>query len=229
MRTDPRCPSCDGKVSSAATWCMHCGADFEAPVDANADGDGEMTVSRERETAGGATAATGRDAATTERGVDRGRASAEERDRSGQSGAELSRDSSDPVEAFASAAGSEVPWWAAPLVGLIATSEARRWGLVVAATVGVFAVLLDALPTATVPTLTSLALAGYLATRWNARETVAAAATGSGVAVIGATATTAAWSAVNGSVAAATDLLSGATPALVLAAVLVAAGRRIEP
>jgi hypothetical protein len=204
---------------------MHCGADFEAPVDANADGDGEMTVSRERETAGGATAATGRDAATT----DQARASAEERDRSGQSGAELSRDSSDPVEAFASAAGSEVPWWAAPLVGLIATSEARRWGLVVAATVGVFAVLLDALPTATVPTLTSLALAGYLATRWNTRETVAAAATGSGVAVIGATAMTAAWSAVNGSVAAATDLLSGATPALVLAAVLVAAGRRVEP
>ncbi|MFC6864011.1 zinc ribbon domain-containing protein [Halomicroarcula sp. GCM10025817] len=34
MRPDPRCPHCNEKVSSTATWCMHCGADFEEPVDA---------------------------------------------------------------------------------------------------------------------------------------------------------------------------------------------------
>jgi len=33
MASDPRCPRCDGKVSARATWCMHCGADFEVPGD----------------------------------------------------------------------------------------------------------------------------------------------------------------------------------------------------
>lgn len=33
MRADPRCPSCDGKVSASADWCMHCGREFDAPVD----------------------------------------------------------------------------------------------------------------------------------------------------------------------------------------------------
>ena len=33
MRSDPRCPHCDGKVSATATWCMHCGADFDAPTE----------------------------------------------------------------------------------------------------------------------------------------------------------------------------------------------------
>ncbi|MBX0350442.1 hypothetical protein [Haloarcula pellucida] len=35
MVSDPRCPYCDGKVSATATWCMHCGQDFETPVDAD--------------------------------------------------------------------------------------------------------------------------------------------------------------------------------------------------
>ena len=35
MVSDPRCPHCDGKVSATATWCMHCGADFETPVEAD--------------------------------------------------------------------------------------------------------------------------------------------------------------------------------------------------
>lgn len=35
MVSDPRCPHCDGKVSATAMWCMHCGADFESPVDAD--------------------------------------------------------------------------------------------------------------------------------------------------------------------------------------------------
>ncbi len=35
MRTDPRCPACAGKVSSTATWCMHCGEDFPTAVDAD--------------------------------------------------------------------------------------------------------------------------------------------------------------------------------------------------
>jgi len=35
MVSDPRCPHCDGKVSATAMWCMHCGADFERPVDAD--------------------------------------------------------------------------------------------------------------------------------------------------------------------------------------------------
>ncbi|WP_254272573.1 zinc ribbon domain-containing protein [Haloarcula marina] len=35
MVSDPRCPHCSEKVSATATWCMHCGADFEAPVDAD--------------------------------------------------------------------------------------------------------------------------------------------------------------------------------------------------
>ena len=35
MVSDPRCPNCDGKVSATAMWCMHCGADFEQPVDAD--------------------------------------------------------------------------------------------------------------------------------------------------------------------------------------------------
>lgn len=26
---DPRCPDCGGPVSATATWCMHCGAEFE--------------------------------------------------------------------------------------------------------------------------------------------------------------------------------------------------------
>lgn len=34
MREDPRCPHCTEKVSATATWCMHCGRDFDAPVDA---------------------------------------------------------------------------------------------------------------------------------------------------------------------------------------------------
>lgn len=34
MISDPRCPECTGKVSSTATWCMHCGADFPSAVDA---------------------------------------------------------------------------------------------------------------------------------------------------------------------------------------------------
>ena len=35
MVSDPRCPDCAGKVSSTATWCMHCGEDFPSPVDAD--------------------------------------------------------------------------------------------------------------------------------------------------------------------------------------------------
>ncbi|MFC6757051.1 hypothetical protein ACFQER_10665 [Halomicroarcula sp. GCM10025894] len=35
MRSDPRCPACAGKVSSTATWCMHCGEDFPTAVDAD--------------------------------------------------------------------------------------------------------------------------------------------------------------------------------------------------
>jgi len=35
MVSDPRCPDCAGKVSSTATWCMHCGADFPSAVDAD--------------------------------------------------------------------------------------------------------------------------------------------------------------------------------------------------
>jgi len=35
MVSDPRCPECAGKVSSTATWCMHCGVDFESPIDAD--------------------------------------------------------------------------------------------------------------------------------------------------------------------------------------------------
>lgn len=34
MVSDPRCPSCSEKVGLTARWCMHCGADFEQPVDA---------------------------------------------------------------------------------------------------------------------------------------------------------------------------------------------------
>nr|WP_233563552.1 zinc ribbon domain-containing protein [Haloarcula sp. Atlit-7R] len=34
MTADPRCPHCSEKVSATATWCMHCGRDFESPVDA---------------------------------------------------------------------------------------------------------------------------------------------------------------------------------------------------
>lgn len=35
MVSDPRCPHCTGKVSATATWCMHCGEDFQDPVDAD--------------------------------------------------------------------------------------------------------------------------------------------------------------------------------------------------
>ena len=35
MVSDPRCPHCSGKVSATATWCMHCGEDFEDPIDAD--------------------------------------------------------------------------------------------------------------------------------------------------------------------------------------------------
>ena len=35
MVSDPRCPHCSDKVSSTARWCMHCGRDFDAPVDAD--------------------------------------------------------------------------------------------------------------------------------------------------------------------------------------------------
>lgn len=35
MVSDPRCPHCSDKVSSTATWCMHCGRDFDVPVDAD--------------------------------------------------------------------------------------------------------------------------------------------------------------------------------------------------
>ncbi|MFB6222274.1 MAG: hypothetical protein ABEH86_01200 [Haloarcula sp.] len=34
MTADPRCPHCSEKVSATATWCMHCGREFESPVDA---------------------------------------------------------------------------------------------------------------------------------------------------------------------------------------------------
>jgi len=35
MVSDPRCPECAGKVSSTATWCMHCGEDFQSAIDAD--------------------------------------------------------------------------------------------------------------------------------------------------------------------------------------------------
>ena len=38
MRPDPRCPHCNEKVSATASWCMHCGQDFEQPVDAGDTG-----------------------------------------------------------------------------------------------------------------------------------------------------------------------------------------------
>lgn len=44
MRPDPRCPHCNEKVSATASWCMHCGRDFEAPVDA---GDADLASALE--------------------------------------------------------------------------------------------------------------------------------------------------------------------------------------
>ncbi|WP_226011162.1 hypothetical protein [Halomicrobium salinisoli] len=38
MREDPRCPHCEEKVSATAAWCMHCGRNFESPVNAGSDG-----------------------------------------------------------------------------------------------------------------------------------------------------------------------------------------------
>ena len=70
MRPDPRCPSCGEKVSATATWCMHCGVDFDEPVDA---GDGTVTVQRERETQREtAVAAATRDASSADAGYDEG-------------------------------------------------------------------------------------------------------------------------------------------------------------
>lgn len=40
MPADPRCPRCNGKVSARATWCMHCGADFEVPSESRHRADG---------------------------------------------------------------------------------------------------------------------------------------------------------------------------------------------
>ena len=55
MRPDPRCPSCHDKVSATAQWCMHCGRDFETPVDASelgADGEAVLAGSRVESTTG---------------------------------------------------------------------------------------------------------------------------------------------------------------------------------
>jgi len=53
MVADPRCPECDGKVSSTATWCMHCGVDFDNPVEADSgapvDGRNRTDTDWERE------------------------------------------------------------------------------------------------------------------------------------------------------------------------------------
>ena len=35
---DPRCPDCDGPVGQTSTYCMHCGADFDAPAAGEVDG-----------------------------------------------------------------------------------------------------------------------------------------------------------------------------------------------
>jgi len=50
MTADPRCPHCSEKVSATATWCMHCGRDFDSPVDAGTgttvlDAGGSQTTS----------------------------------------------------------------------------------------------------------------------------------------------------------------------------------------
>ncbi|WP_276273208.1 zinc ribbon domain-containing protein [Haloarcula litorea] len=47
MVEDPRCPHCTEKVSATATWCMHCGRDFDAPIDAESG----RTVGRDRDDA----------------------------------------------------------------------------------------------------------------------------------------------------------------------------------
>lgn len=52
MVPDPRCPHCNGKVSSTATWCMHCGEDFEYPVDADS---GRAIDGRNRQATGAET------------------------------------------------------------------------------------------------------------------------------------------------------------------------------
>jgi hypothetical protein len=43
MATDPRCPECDEPVGTTATYCMHCDAEFDAPVDA---GDTDSEIAR---------------------------------------------------------------------------------------------------------------------------------------------------------------------------------------
>jgi hypothetical protein len=40
MATDPRCPECNEPVGTTASYCMHCDAQFDAPVDAS-DSDSE--------------------------------------------------------------------------------------------------------------------------------------------------------------------------------------------
>ena len=54
MVADPRCPECDGKVSATATWCMHCGVDFDHPVEADSgapiDGPDRTNRTWDRET-----------------------------------------------------------------------------------------------------------------------------------------------------------------------------------
>lgn len=172
MRQDPRCPSCDGKVSATADWCMHCGREFDAPVDANADGGGEVTIATDRASTGGMSSRHDTKAPGT--------------DSSARFGAEDARATANPVGRFApDADASPGPRVVAPLVSFLAASQARQWAFAGGVALGVLAFLLQSVVGSAQSFVVAITLGAYLATRKTAQDVLASSASVSGLVVVG--------------------------------------------
>jgi len=243
MRSDPRCPSCDGKVSATATWCMHCGRDFEDPVDANAAGGGTVTTTREATGGFGETGSAGGDggwadddAVSAESGTVSYGADGAPPDP--ESGAGVASQVTDAVPGGSGATSRRSSGEMSSVLGALlavagtardyaSVSEANRQKLVVVVTVAVLLLTTLTVGSPVTPFVGAGVLGVYLYTRSRPTETVAAAASGTGYVLVALQFFEVARAATAG-VLPAVGALVGASIWVVLGVVLVVSGRRIR-
>jgi len=223
MSADPRCPSCHEKVSATATWCMHCGVDFDEPADAEVaeSAGGEVTLSAE---------ATERTPVSEpdRSSVDRTRDGSKEIDAArGAAGSETSSWAADPLDGFTPDAGdSRSDTLLAPLFAFLDRGEWRLVSFVLAVCLG-FGLLVESATTSFtgLRAVAAVALGLYMLSRVTARETVAAGATGAGLLTLGVRAYDVVRITIGDGLGAAVDLLAGSGIGLVVAVGLVLVGR----
>lgn len=236
---DPRCPACAGKVSATADYCMHCGAEFEAPAEADAVDESTGSAGTVTVSDAGVGTATGRtgvgsarsrtETADAQSTPGSAREWTDAGDRTGAPAVGTGRDRSDVLGALGSGLETTVATALAPLIALLDRSETLVWTVVLAVSLLAFLFVGASFPGAWFPgysvaAVVGAALAVYVGGQTHADQLLAATGIGSGVIVLGTRLLGLAGLAVGEGLDAAATRLPAAVPSLLLAAGLLSVG-----